>query len=126
MDLFALQLGLRLCRASDVNEIGVCESSRLASLPVDSDSDIKHVPDLTEKVIQLLIAQLEGHVPNEQGFRRWVGLSWCFGTGTTWLTAYVVLDSDATACEVRLVQGADGFCGGFLAVELDMGETTRC
>ena len=105
------QLLLGSLGARDVDEFGVGESSGLSAAPVNRHSDVDDVPDVLERVVEVLVAHLERHVADEQGLGRRVdgeratitvadGAA-SFARGA--FAAYVVLDCNATAGNDGLV-----------------------
>lgn len=56
-----------------VQEVCVCETSRLTGSAVNGNPHIQNVLHVTEEVVQIFVAHFVGHVANEEGLGRWVG-----------------------------------------------------
>jgi hypothetical protein len=56
-----------------IDEIRVGETSWLASTPINGNSDINDILNITEELVEISIGHLEGEVADEEGFGRRVG-----------------------------------------------------
>lgn len=87
------------------------KASWLAGSSVNGDTDVNDILDLAEEIVEVLIRHLEGHVADEEGFRRRVpGSEARSVAGPFFLEG--VLDEHAAALEDLLVEGLHGFGGG--------------
>lgn len=56
----------------NIDKVGMGKTSGLTRPSINSDSDIDDIADASEKVVQVSVGHLEGHVANEQSLARWV------------------------------------------------------
>lgn len=88
------------------------EPSRLPSATIDSDPNVNYVSNLAEKVVEVLIRHLEGHVADEEGLGRGVGFS---RLSKVALSLFVILNGHAAASEEMLIQTFNG-CSGVVQI----------
>lgn len=50
----------------NIDEISVCESSRLTGSSIYGDTDIGNVADFTEELVEIGVGHFEGEVANEK------------------------------------------------------------
>ena len=105
------------------------ESPRLSRPPVNRHPHINHVFDLSEQIVQITIAHVEGHVPYEQRFGRRIGwsivrvrLAWR-AVADARVARERVLDRETAAFEVFHVVEFNGAAGGFGGFESDVAES---
>jgi len=103
------------------------ETPWLARSSIDRDSDVNHVSDATEQVVEVTISHLEGHVTDEEGLGgrvdRLVGTIGARLTPCCGSFVCGILYSQATTFEHLLVQGLDSCGGGFEIFKIDISET---
>ena len=104
------------------------EASRLAGPPINRDPDINHVLDLSEQIVQIAIAHIEGHVAYEEGSGRRV-LGALLAKGLTGRTGVVSgregkLDGETAAFEILQIVEVDGALGGFDGFKCDIAKSS--
>ncbi len=102
------------------------EASWLARTSINRNSHINHVLDLSEQVVQVAVAHVEGHVADEEGFRGSVEGAVGEGGAGEGAGAFfrdAELNGEAAAFEVLEVVEFDGFGGGFDGFKLYVAES---
>jgi hypothetical protein len=126
VDGLLLQDFSSLGRAGDVDEVGVSESSRLASPPVNGNADVHDVANVTEEVVEVLVRHLEGHVSDEESLRRSVVLEAAGSTASFGvILGCVELDDKVAAFKHLHVEVVDGGLRVGNILELDVSETVK-
>lgn len=67
VDLLALKSLHALGGALLINEVGMSESSWLASTSVNGNTDVNDISNITEELVEIGIGHLEGKVADEEG-----------------------------------------------------------
>lgn len=108
----------------DIDEIGMCEASRLTGPSVNGDTYVHDVADIAEKVVEIFVRHLEGHVADEEGLGRRVGLEGSvLGARPRVLLGLVILDDKVAALENLHVKGLDGGLRILEILELNISES---
>lgn len=100
----------------------------LSRSAINGNTNINHIADAAEKVVEIAVSHLEGHVADEKGLGRGIlRLAGAVGAGFQLRGLEGgVLDGEAAAFEELLVEGCDGFRGRFGGFEVDVAESRGC
>jgi hypothetical protein len=120
VDLLALKELHGLLRTIDIDEIGVSESSWLASAAVNSDTDIDDIADVAEELVEICVGHLEREVADEESLG-WHGLG-----GLAARSLCAVVDNETAAAGVGLVLCCNGGGGGWDVFEFNITESGGC
>jgi hypothetical protein len=101
------------------------EPSRLSRSAINGNTNIDHIADAAEEVVEIAVSHLEGHVADEKGLGgRILRLAGAVGAGFQLRGLEGgILDGKAAAFEELLMQGFDGFRGRFGGFEVDIAES---
>ena len=118
--------------ALDVDEVSVRETSWLSRTSVDGNTDVDDVSDALEKVVQVTVRHLEGHVSDEESLGGRV--EWSVGSvEAAWTLAGLkslglvrsILHGEAAAFEELLVESFNGFGGRIDGFKVDVTKSTE-
>lgn len=124
IDLLPIQRLIRALCAGDIDEVCVCESSRLAGPAINCHSDVDYIPDIFEEVVQVAVRHLKRHVSDEESLGGWVlGVTGRHvGPGFCQRRHVLLceLNCDATSFVELTVHAVSGSHGGINRVVLDV------
>lgn len=126
VDILVLKNLLCLSSAGHIDEVGVGETSGLASPPINGDTDVHYVANVTEQIVQVLVGHLKRHVSDEERLGWWVGSEAAVAhvTVTPWgvFLGTVKLDYKIAALEDLHIQVVDSCLGIIDVLELNITE----
>lgn len=105
---------LSLDGALSIDEVSVCKTSWLAGVSVNGNSDIKHVANLAEELVQVGIGHLEGKVADEEG------LGWLIERAVLEAGLGNVVDSKRAALKDTQVLSRNGVSSLLSGLELNI------